>query len=327
MPGDTSTNIDTPAISNSVSTLPPEVVQGRKRLLGIVLIIIGLVWLMNSMLPIAFDSFFGEQRSASFDQRYTTQHVILDSTNARVTLRRSDDTQLRVRFEQDGREQGAVQAVQEGTILRISHQPAPCFFCDDDVMYELDVPDNIQVDVRSITGDIEAHELVGTLSLASQSGNIDIFSLTGKLSANSSSGNIHIKDASLEDTSLETTSGEIDFSGSTGQLLARTVSGNIQLHNDSASPFSVSTASGDIDLKGQPAVASDVTSISGDIDIKLSPESSVSLDLSTVSGELKSTLELSELSQTDQSLRGKMGTGEIPLIVHTTSGDVHVGLR
>lgn len=305
----------------------PEAVHSRQRLLGIVLVIIGLVWLVNSTLPMAFERFFGERRSASFDQRYSTQHIILDAASSHVILQHSDEPQLRVRFEQNGSENGSVQVVQDGDILRISHQMTPCFFCDDDTMYKLDIPSDVQVDVNSVSGDIEAHDLRGIFSIASQSGEISLHNLQGSLRASSSSGDIRVDGSNMVEATLETTSGKIVFSGSSDTIVSKSVSGDIQIENDRASHFMLSTASGDLSYRGQPAGASDVTSISGDVKLRLNRESNTALALSTVSGDLNSDIDLSELFKNPQTLNGKMGAGMIPLNVHTTSGDIHVSLR
>ena len=313
--------------ASHMQSAPAETIHSRQRLLGLVLVVIGLVWLVNSTLPMAFERFFGEQRSASFDQRYSTQHIILDAASSHVILQYSNEPQLRVRFEQNGSEKGTVQVVQDGDTLRISHQMTPCFFCDDDTMYELEVPKNIQVEVHSISGDIEAHDLVGMLSVASQSGEIKLNNLQGSLSATTSSGDIRVDESNMTEATLETTSGEIVFSGSSDKILSKSVSGDIQIENDRASQFMLSTASGDLSYIGQAASSSDVATISGDVKLKLSRESNTALTLSTVSGDLESDINLSELIKNPQMLSGKMGTGAIPLNVHTTSGDIHISLR
>ena len=319
---DTDINTNTQPLSIPVT----EAVRGRQRLLGIVLIIIGLVWLVNSMLPMAFDSIFGNERSSSFDQRYNTQHIILDAASSHVILRDADDQQVRVRFEQDSSEQEAVQIVEDGNILRISQQLTPCFFCDD-TLYEIDVPANIQIEVNSISGDIEAYNLMGTFSIVSQSGDIMLQNLQGNVHASSSSGDIKVKQSNLEDATIETTSGKIEFSGSSAKMLSKSVSGDIKIENDIASQFMLSTASGDLTYIGQPASASDVTTISGDVKLTLSPESNISLSLSTVSGDIKNNIDLIDLIKNPQALSGKLGDGTVTLYIHSTSSDIQISLR
>ncbi len=121
---------------------------------------------------------------------------------------------------------------------------------------------------------------------------------------------------------VETVSGDIRLEGASGPLYAHTISGDVQLHGLRDAQLDLETTSGDVEASG--ALAGTISTISGDVQLRLPVASDLALDVSTVSGDLSSDLELRDAQRDRRRLSGLVGGGEAPLTISTTSGDVDV---
>jgi hypothetical protein len=135
--------------------------------------------------------------------------------------------------------------------------------------YEIKVPHNCNVTLRTSTGDIAIHEVNGTIFAQATSGDITLGDISGTALVNSASGDIHI------DT-IE------------GKLGAHTASGDLHIDEANLSELSVHTASGDInlDLKRLPEGEWGIKTVSGDLRLKIPRESRLTVEVQTLSGDV-----------------------------------------
>jgi len=131
----------------------------------------------------------------------------------------------------------------------------------------------------------------------------------------SASGDLRL--STVEETLVaKTASGDVEVKTVGGPAEVYTVSGDIRLgpaHHD----VCARTASGDVDLAEVAAGDVNVRTVSGDITVAVRPGSRVAVDASSVSGSLRSDLDLS-----DPPVAGDGPLVELGLT--SVSGDVHV---
>jgi DUF4097 and DUF4098 domain-containing protein YvlB len=152
-----------------------------------------------------------------------------------------------------------------------------------------------RADVSTASGDAELDDVAGDLSLKSASGDLTAGDVGGRASVNTASGDIEI--------------GRVR-----GSLSANSASGDISV--DAADgDAKANTASGDVNLGAVQAGEVTVNSASGDVTLGVRRGSKAFLDCSTVSGDARS-----ELDMTDGEPQG-----DGPLVhvkARTVSGDI-----
>ena len=132
----------------------------------------------------------------------------------------------------------------------------------------LKVPEIIDVDLSTASGNIEMGQTNGKVQLVTGSGEILVETANGKVKAESASGNINLQNV-RGDVRVMSESGNIDLSEIDGDLNARAASGNINLSSTSGN-LDVESASGNISgdnvsVKGK----NHLKSASGNIEIDL----------------------------------------------------------
>ena len=154
-------------------------------------------------------------------------------------------------------------------------------------------------DIETASGDVEVEEVEGDAAVKTASGDVRIGSVGGTLDVQTASG-----DASA---------GQVGGRGS-----FRTASGDV-LVRDAAASLSAQTASGDQRVEAVSAGEVTLRSASGDVYVGVRRGSSVWLDVSSMSGETTSELELE-----DAPAEPGEGAPHVDLRVRAMSGGVHV---
>jgi DUF4097 and DUF4098 domain-containing protein YvlB len=227
-----------------------------------------------------------------------------------------------------------------------------------EVRLALEVPETLPVSLRSTSGDIETAGLQGPQDLETTSGDVDVADATGKLRAASTSGDITVSSAGASvlrtvsgdvvadgvagPLDAHTTSGELVVRGARDSLVLGTVSGDIRLDG---APRGVrgSTTSGDIEARGvagsvrfstssgdvavwlrPPLAGAEIASGSGDITVHLAGGLGCEVELRTSNGRVEASVPLEVRSATRHVLIGRVGQGTIPLLLRSSSGDIHL---
>ncbi len=151
--------------------------------------------------------------------------------------------------------------------------------------------------IKTASGDVTLPEVHGGVEVRTASGDVRVADVTGELRAQSMSGDV--------------TTGDIG-----GDAFAKSMSGDVSL-GMAAGSVEASSMSGDIKVAGVRKGTATLSSMSGDVDVAVVRGSRVYLDVSTLSGEARSELPVSDQPSAD-------GGAELTLRANTKSGDVRI---
>jgi len=151
------------------------------------------------------------------------------------------------------------------------------------------------VEVRSASGDVRLGNVAGSASVHTASGDVDLGDVDGDLAAATASGDIHV--------------GAV-----CGAATARTASGDIAI-SSLGSDARLRSVSGDVDVRELIGGDVDVASTSGDVQLRVASGLQIHLDVSSVSGELRSDLGGGDgtTGEVDLSLRARSVSGDITI--------------
>jgi hypothetical protein len=172
-----------------------------------------------------------------------------------------------------------------------------------DIMVE--VPYGTAVKLETMSGSIEAENLVGEQHYRTISGEIRLWGLAGAVEAGSISGGVTLDTAS----SL--------------RLRANSISGGIKARAARFYGLSLNTTSGSMIVYGglDPSADHRIETIAGGID--LTPLSGVTAELRTVSGSIRGEM-ASHVEGTRGSWRAVVGDGQAHLWINSTSGSLRL---
>lgn len=191
--------------------------------------------------------------------------------------------------------------------------------------YDVRVPKNTQVIIRSSGGNIKAFALGGDTELRTSGGTIDASQLTGNLRANSSGGNIRAQ-MIHGDANIWTSGGGIEADAIDGALRAYTSGGWIRI-NGVGGRVDARTSGGSIDAafnKGD-SQGGEMSTSGGSILVKLDPAANLDIDAATSGGGVRSDLQLRTSGTFSHNrLHGTLGSGGETLRMRTSGGGIRI---
>lgn len=193
--------------------------------------------------------------------------------------------------------------------IRIPHTSFNFFPRERSIHVELDVPRKADLHIRTGDGSITCDSVSGNISLDSGDGSISAQALSGSVRLHSGDGSIHGigLDGSVDATSGD---GRVTVRGRFDSLRAHSGDGSIEANagpgSRISSGWSLRSGDGSIHLTLPANFAADLDAHTGDGHIKLDFPV-------TVSGKIGRS-----------TVRGKMGAGGGPLLVHTGDGSIHI---
>lgn len=156
--------------------------------------------------------------------------------------------------------------------------------CNGSSKWTITLPDNVELDISSVSGEIIIHDINSKFELETVSGRIELTDCKGKFEIESVSGSINGKN--LEGPGeMQTVSGKISVEGIQDKLELVSVSGRIDFENCNSS-VEAETVSGNIE--GKNIVLKDeasMESVSGDLILSLGQSFDIDLSMETVSGD------------------------------------------
>lgn len=158
---------------------------------------------------------------------------------------------------------------------------------------------SIHVDIpRSFTGSVKINSVSGAVTLPDRQADWQA------LDIGTVSGGIRVENASFAEISAGSVSGAIDIRKISGTVNSKTTSGSISLYYLTFRESSI-------------------RSVSGSVELSIPASSSVQVSYTTVSGSFRNQdIPLTVISQSSRKLEARVGTGQLPLTVATTSGDL-----
>lgn len=197
------------------------------------------------------------------------------------------------------------------------------------VRIEVRVPEGSELDVQSGSGDVTTTGRLATVEARSGSGDVTIADADA---VKTTTGSGDIRTARTTTARLSTGSGDIRAEQTSGHTVVRTGSGDVSV--DAAQDLEAATGSGDLIVREVDGTArlrsgsGDVevrharrggitaTTASGDLHVAVVAGTAALLDCTTVSGEVRSTLQQSGAPDAEED--------RIELHLRTVSGDITV---
>jgi DUF4097 and DUF4098 domain-containing protein YvlB len=163
------------------------------------------------------------------------------------------------------------------------------------------------IDLSTSGGNVEAENCTGNIKLTTSGGSLNLSSLNGHINASTSGGNVRGNNIGGE-LSANTSGGSIVFKDITCSLETSTSGGNIDVSvKEFGEYLRISNSGGNIDLsipKNKGA------------DLKLSAEKIRTSGLENFSGD-----------KDDDSIKGKLNGGGVPVTVSSSSGNIYLSLK
>jgi DUF4097 and DUF4098 domain-containing protein YvlB len=153
------------------------------------------------------------------------------------------------------------------------------------------------VDVKSASGDVVFEEMKGAARVKTASGDVRLTAVGGEVRVDGASGDVTVGEAGAD-------------------AIVRSASGSVVLGRAEAG-VRVSTASGDVTVDSVARGAVRIMSASGDIEVGVRPGSKVFIDAKSMSGEMRSELEVTDAPS------GSNGTN-LELRAMSMSGDITI---
>ena len=151
------------------------------------------------------------------------------------------------------------------------------------IKWTIKVPELMDVDFSTASGDLNLKGIKGDINGSSASGDFSLKDINGNVDISTASGDIEADDIE-SDIDFSTASGDIDLKNVSGELDFSTASGDIEVSHSSAE-MNFSCASGDITLENSIILGpSSFSTASGDINLSLKKSPEFDLKLSTASG-------------------------------------------
>lgn len=193
-----------------------------------------------------------------------------------------------------------------GNVVRLRPPSDPAELRALTVSYDVWVPRDVRVAIKSDSGAIDVSGVAGGLRVITESSAITLRGLGGDLDARTQSGAIRASFAGPGSASVETGSSAIQLEGLSGRLTVRTQSGRVELRGAPTAEWDVTTGSSVIEAAFPPSAkfTLEATSRSSDVHVN-----GVEVDGSSVKGRVA----------------GTVGGGGPTVRLATRSGQVHVG--
>jgi plasmid stabilization system protein ParE len=174
--------------------------------------------------------------------------------------------------------------------------------------FDIKVPHNCDLTLRTSTGDIRIEEVNGILYVQTASGDLNVVSIEGTALVKSASGDININ-------------------GVRGKLGLRTASGDVNIHSADLQELSAQSISGDImlDLAHVPDSGFELKTVSGDVTARIPRDARLTINVSTFSGDIDCGLP----HQMERQGRGRdrilrINGGGVAATFTSVSGDISI---
>jgi putative adhesin len=217
------------------------------------------------------------------------------------------------------------------------------WFSNYDVQWNIRVPAQYNVDVKTSGGSIDLADIGGTVDaktsggsirtgrvsgpakLSTSGGSITVIGANGELIAHTSGGGIEIGDTAGR-VEARTSGGSIKLAHVGGEVLARTSGGGIRIEG-AKGRVDASTSGGSITatLSSQPAGDSRLSTSGGGVTVNLASGIGVELDAKASGGGVHSDVPITvQGTQDDDSLQGRINGGGPKLVLRSSGGGIRV---
>jgi DUF4097 and DUF4098 domain-containing protein YvlB len=177
----------------------------------------------------------------------------------------------------------------------------------------VELPEGSSVAAQTASADVSCTGELGSLQGQTASGDMTA-DRVGHADLTTASGDARLREVT-GDTLLQTASGDAMIQHATGDITAKTASGDLMVGH-AAQSVRAQAASGNIVIDSMVTGTADLTSVSGDVSVGVAPGIGVYLDLSSLSGRVRSELDADE--------QGSGGEPGLTLRCNCVSGDIKI---
>jgi DUF4097 and DUF4098 domain-containing protein YvlB len=198
------------------------------------------------------------------------------------------------------------------------------------------------VEVRATSGDLSMKKMRGNLDLETTSGDAEVFDVEGDVAIRGTSSDLEMSDikgdveisSTSGETSVEDLTGSVRINKTSGDIYLEMMKGDIQASSSSGDlmidqiegGLDLETSSGDIEVKTRilPRCEYHVETSSGSVGFSLPENSDARLTLKTSSGDINTELPLTLHRISRNLLEGELGSGGPEIHLVTSSGDIEL---
>lgn len=195
------------------------------------------------------------------------------------------------------------------------------------VNFNLWIPDQASVNIKSVSGGVSLEEIGGTLKVDLVSGDIEVRKAAKGMDCKTVSGTLEVEDIA-GDADLNTVSGKIFASRVRGSIDAETVSGGIELREISeAKVVKAKVLSGSIVYQGNinPDGRYNLNSFSGTVEMIVPSDSSFEFEAKTFSGKIKTDFPITATGEIKgREIHGVVNEGGADVSLETFSGSIYL---
>lgn len=190
------------------------------------------------------------------------------------------------------------------------------------------VPAGTPVEIKVATGDIAISATKAAVRIDGSSGDVRIKEAVGSIQINQRSGDVNVMDSEPSILAIETKSGNVKLERTSGVVEIRTSSGDVKVLDSASKNLSVEAASGNISVELTAPICNTVhlTAVTGNISVLVPDGSDCRVNLSTLVGVVKSSIELVDESKDERKVTGRLGEGTGTLDASVVTGNVSFGL-
>ena len=206
------------------------------------------------------------------------------------------------------------------------------------VDFTIGVPDEANVTLKMMSGNVRATNISGGLRADVVTGNLVVAAARRIEALKSVSGDVEIVDASADDfVTVSTVSGNITVRGLKGRTVQLgTVSGNVRMDDVQSDRLMARAVNGNIDYAGDLARSGryEFVSHSGDIRLMLSGGTGFEVQANSFSGNVRSDFPVNRRAGaegsggvTPRGIRGVFGDASAMLVLRAFSGNISIARR
>jgi hypothetical protein len=183
---------------------------------------------------------------------------------------------------------------------------------------ELTVPTGTTIDGSGGSAEFEASGILAALAFRSGSGDLQFDDVTGDVQLACASGDIQGRSVGGH-LAYKGASGDIEVGAVAGGATVRSASGDIEIGRLDGTTL-ITVGSGDIDLREVGPGSLNARAISGDMHVGVREGLGVWLDVSSTSGDVRSTLDAGRRADADSDAE----LPQLELTLNAVSGDIDV---
>lgn len=282
----------------------------------------------------------GHHATAPFeDVRATTaSHLIFRNTRGDLRLSRSPDGQLHVRATrrvwgsdpveaQRLADRLPIEITESGDTITVEGPGARPYHERLRVDFVIAVPDALDVAGHLVRGDVTAEGLAHDLAFRVVKGDIRVVDCAA-VDVQGVSSAVSL-DRSRGDTSVRVIRGDVSVRQVSGNVDISTKRGDLDVRVDTAGQLAASTIRGDIHLRAREFASGGegtAHTIRGDIAVYLGPTARCRIEAATLSGDISSTLPLTERREDRRTLSGVFNSADVDVHLRATRGDITLAM-